>query len=420
MSSYWPLLALAAVGGVAALLLVLRDWRVGALLVAVALPFEGLLPRFGASGMKVLAAVALLGLAVHLLHNRALLARLLAQLRSDVSLTLLALVALAALSAAWALSAPAALARALTFAGLFLLLHLFGLLDAPFLRRTWLALLASAALTVPIGLLFDGVGAFSEDGRFAAGGLNPNDYAGLLVVVLFVALSLPASRLLKGLLALAVLAGVFWSGSRTAFVALAIAPLLHLALSPAAARGPALWRGALAYGALAAALLGLYAFDRPQAQAMHARAMTVVDYRDSGTWAGRLEIWRGGLEMFQDAPVLGTGAGNFALAAPTIPGMPQRTSEGGPGPVAHNVFLGLAAELGVVGLAVFAFLLVRAFLRARRAATREALGGGLLLGLIACTLMGLSLSWEYQKVVFLVLGSLLALTAPRRPTEARA
>lgn len=419
MSSYWPLLVLAALGAVAAFVLVLRDWRIGALLVALALPFEGLLPRVGASGMKVLAAVAFLGLAVHLLHNRALLARLVVQLRSDVSLALLAFIGLAALSATWALSAPAALARALTFVGLFLLLHLFGLLDARFLRHTWLALLASAALTVPIGVLFDGVGAFSEDGRFAAGGLNPNDYAGLLVVVLFVALSLPASRLLKGLLALAVLAGVFWSGSRTAFVALALAPVLLLLVSPAPARGPAGWRSVLAYGVVAAALLGLYAFDRPQAQAMHARAMTVVDYRDSGTWAGRLEIWRGGLTMFEDAPVLGTGAGNFAIAAPSIPGMPQRTSDGGPGPVAHNVPLGIAAELGLVGLALFAFLLLRAFARARRAAAREALGSGLLLGLIACTLMSLSLSWEYQKIVFLVLGSLLALT-PRRAPEVRA
>lgn len=418
MGNYWPLLALAAVGGVAALLLTLRDWRLGALWLAAALPFEGLLPRAGASGMKLLAGVALLGLAVHLLHHRALLARLLANLRSDLSLALLALVGLAALSATWAMAPAVALARALTFAGVFMLMHLFGLLDARFLRNAWLALLASAALTVPVGLLYGGSTAFTEDGRFAAGGLNPNDYAGLLVVVLFVATGVPASRWLKLALALAVLAGVFWSGSRTAFVTLAVAPLLLLVLSPAAARRPALWRGALAYGAAAAAIVAAYAFDPPQAQAMHARAMTVVDYRESGTWAGRLEIWRGGLAMFGEAPLLGTGAGNFPIAAPAISGMPQRTSDGGPGPVAHNVLLGLGAELGIAGLAVFSFLLVRAFVRARRAAVSDPFGSGLLLGLIGCTLMSLSLSWEYAKVVYLVLGSLLALGP--RPVEARA
>lgn len=418
MSDYWPLLTLLIVLGLAGFALTLRDWRVGTLLLAAALPFEGLMPQVGAGSMKLLSAVALLGLLVHLLHDRALLTRALVNLRTGVSLGMLALVAVAALSTLWATSAPAALGRTVTFAGLFLLLHLFALLDAPWLRRAWTALLASAALTVPVALIFGGGAAFSEEGRFAAGGLNPNDYAGLLVVILFAGVGLAAGNAwTRAALAIVVLVAILLSGSRTAFVALAVAPLVYLLISPPAARKPALVRVGAVYLAALAVVGGAYALDGGQAAAVHARAMTIRDYRNEDTWAGRIDTWRGGIAMFRAAPVLGVGAGNFPIVGPSVSAMPRRASAAGPGPVAHNVFVGLAAELGVIGLAAFAWLLVAAFARARATVGMgmPTYGGALLLGLIACVLIGLSLSWEYSKILYVVIGSALAL-APASTT----
>lgn len=423
MSDYWPLFALLVVLGLVALVLMLRDWRVGALVLAIALPFEGLLPRFGAGSMKLLTAAALLALTVHLLHDPALLARLRANLRSGVSCALLALAALAALSMLWAASPAAALGRTVTFAGLFLLLHLFALLDERFLRLAWTALLGSAALTVPLALLVDGEAAFSEEGRFAAGGLNPNDYAGLLVVVLLGAAGIAlGGTLLRGLCGAALLAAVFLSGSRTALVALGVAPLLFVLLSPAGTRGAALARAGAATVAVVLAVGAAALVQRPEVEAAQGRVATLKHYGDDTTWAGRLEIWRGGIAMFRDAPVLGVGAGNFAIVGPTVSGMPRRPSAAGPGPVAHNVFLGLAAELGAVGLGVFLWFLAAAIGRARAVAgaRRAAHGGAMLLALSGCVLIGLSLSWEYSKVFYVVVGSVLALAAaaPRREVAA--
>ena len=423
MSDYWPLLALLLVLGLVALALMLRDWRMGALVLAVALPFEGLLPQLGAGSMKLLTAAALLALTVHLLHDPALLARVRANLRSGVSCALLVLVALAALSMLWAASPAAALGRTVTFAGVFLLLHLFALLDERFLRLAWTALLASAALTVPLALLVDGQAAFSEEGRFAAGGLNPNDYAGLLVVVLLGAAGIAlGGTLLRVLCGAALLVAVFLTGSRTALVALAVAPVLFVLLSPAGTRKAALARGAAAYLAVALAVGAAALVPRPEVEAVQARVVTLKHYGNDTTWAGRLDIWRGGIEMFRDAPVLGVGAGNFAIVSPTVSGMPRRPSAAGPGPVAHNVFLGMAAELGAVGLGVFLWFLAAAIARARAvaAARRVPHAGAMLLALSACVLIGLSLSWEYSKVFYVVVGSVLALAAatPRREAAA--
>lgn len=412
MNDYWPLFVLLGALLAAGFVLTLRDWRMGALLIAAALPFEGLLPRVGASGMKALTASVLLGLALHLMRSPALLARLLANLRSDVSLALLALVLWSLLSAAWALSPADALARALTFSGVFLLLHLFALLDAPGLHRAWLVLLASAALTVPVGLIFGGLNAFAEQGRFASGGLNPNDYAGLLAVALFVAMGgLGGARTglaLRALLGAVVLAGVLLSGSRTALVALALAPLVHLLLVPAAARRPALYRAAALYAAAGIALAGAFGAQNPHGEALRARASTLADYRDADTWTGRLNLWRGGLEMIRERPVLGVGAGNFPLAAASVSGMPRR-AEDGRGQVAHNVFIGITAELGAPGLLLLGAMWVAALRKARAAAALEPAHDALLLGLLACLLMSLSLSWEYAKVAYVLIGAALAL-----------
>jgi putative inorganic carbon (HCO3(-)) transporter len=413
MLDYWPLFALLIVCGFAAVVLMLRDWRVGVLTLAIALPFEGLLPQFGAGSMKLLTAAAVLGLAIHLLNDPALRARATANLRTGMSWALLALVGLSALSMLWATSPGAAAARTLTFAGLFLLLHLFALLDERFLRMVWTVLLFSAALTVPIALLVDGSAAFSEEGRFAAGGLNPNDYAGLLVVILLGGIGITlGGAWLRALCGAVLLLAIFLTGSRTAFVALAAAPLLFVLVSPPGTRKAALLRGTAAYVAIVLAVGAAALVNRPQVEAVQARAVTLKHYASDTTWAGRLDIWRGGIEMFREAPVLGIGAGNFAIVSPTVSGMPRRPSAAGPGPVAHNVFLGLAAELGTIGLGIFLWFLIAAVVSARAVASAGGpKAGAMLLGLTACVLIGLSLSWEYTKIVYIVAGSVLALAS---------
>jgi O-antigen ligase len=68
-----------------------------------------------------------------------------------------------------------------------------------------------------------------------------------------------------------------------------------------------------------------------------------------GTMNDRKDIWKGGLEVFREHPFLGVGAGTFAQSV-------QR--EMGFGLVAHNTFLSVLVEQGIIGFGIFLFLLI--------------------------------------------------------------
>jgi O-antigen ligase len=80
----------------------------------------------------------------------------------------------------------------------------------------------------------------------------------------------------------------------------------------------------------------------------------------------------------------------------------------------HNIFLSIASELGLVGFALFLSMLFLAFRQAWALVGRgSAVGVGLLFGLVAFTVMGLTTSWEVQKIGYFLLGSILALDSRR-------
>ena len=80
---------------------------------------------------------------------------------------------------------------------------------------------------------------------------------------------------------------------------------------------------------------------------------------DNGT--GRTDIWRVGWRMVEANPVSGVGAGNFQSSSVHYllePGAIERADFIVDEPkVAHNTYLGVLAELGVVGLALFLAIL---------------------------------------------------------------
>jgi O-antigen ligase len=89
-----------------------------------------------------------------------------------------------------------------------------------------------------------------------------------------------------------------------------------------------------------------------------------VDYDDRGIWAARWDVWNRGIELMLAHPIVGVGAGMFEVA--------EGLSHGGVGrwTAAHNSFIQVGAELGVLGLGVFVFLLWRAIRNCREAARR--------------------------------------------------
>lgn len=107
--------------------------------------------------------------------------------------------------------------------------------------------------------------------------------------------------------------------------------------------------------------------------------------------ATRVEIWTTAQSIWFANPLLGAGVGSFpvAYAESRTPGkrfLPHTAFE--PPPHAHNVYLNLLSENGVLGLAVLLFLLAAAGVKTlslRRSRDREVslLASGLLAALVA-------------------------------------
>ena len=76
---------------------------------------------------------------------------------------------------------------------------------------------------------------------------------------------------------------------------------------------------------------------------------------------GRSKIWRRGINYALEYPVFGVGAGNFSYAEATISPLVDRGSgQVGRFLAPHNSFVQVFAELGFLGISVFAYLLYTA------------------------------------------------------------
>jgi O-antigen ligase len=152
---------------------------------------------------------------------------------------------------------------------------------------------------------------------------------------------------------------------------------------------------------------------------------------------GRLTENLAAAQVFADHPLLGVGPGGFPLYYQEYAGRigiqvheRQRTGEhAGEAPQreAHNIALGLAADLGVVGLGLFVvviWLAFRGLLRARRRWLSEQrpeladIAGALVVALAGYLAAGVFLSLAFERYLWLLLalaGATVALSrTPRR------
>jgi O-antigen ligase len=77
---------------------------------------------------------------------------------------------------------------------------------------------------------------------------------------------------------------------------------------------------------------------------------------------GRFDLVKNGLEIALDHPIVGVGVGGFTKAYRERVDVPRRVKT----PASHNTPVTVAAEAGIVGIALFAWLAVAAFLVAFR------------------------------------------------------
>ena len=256
-----------------------------------------------------------------------------------------------------------------------------------------------------------------EDARLEGTALDPNELASVLVAGTALTAGIAANiknhnGLRAGALAcigLCVL-GIFLTVSRGGLIALAVALLAAMILGGR-------WRPLAFLAAIMIACGSFYYFAvlaPPEAQ----ERITKTSEGETQVREGRTTLWQVAERIVKAKPITGVGANNFQTASRhyvlTQPGALARTDLVIASPrVVHNTYLGMACELGLVGLGIFlivVFFCIGSTIRAARFFSAlgdrggEALARALAVGLIGTLIADFFISEEYNKPLWLLLG----------------
>jgi putative inorganic carbon (HCO3(-)) transporter len=248
-----------------------------------------------------------------------------------------------------------------------LLLSALGLLSADWISTKFTFIPATAYSLLP---------------RLPLDTIHPNILAGSLALLIPLPLGvlLYAWRILPGLQRISLLAVsfiaaalLFFTQSRGGIAAFCLAALsLFLSRLPRRSR---FWVSALAGGSLVALFL------------FRASWLTPLVTDGASHLDIRLEIWSRALYVIQDYPFTGAGMGVYGRLADTL--YPYLINAPGSVPHAHNLFLQIAADLGILGLIAWLSTLLAVLLIALNAWYRlrgEPFAAGVLAGLLAANL----------------------------------
>jgi O-antigen ligase len=197
-----------------------------------------------------------------------------------------------------------------------------------------------------------------QEGTVRAEGINsmggsPNELAGVILAGMpfLIALFRTSRNILARFLLMACAALGVWTlvltGSRASLIAFVILIAYYVAHS----------KHKVTWALLSVAfLVGGWLMMPAQYQM---RFSTIERYASGGRLDSsnelRLRVWKAGVRMFLDHPILGVGAGQFRTAYGTTYSGRLHTAWMSP----HNLLLQVACELGVVGLIIFVYFVVQ-------------------------------------------------------------
>ena len=343
--------------------------------------------------------------------------------RSVVTGAGLLFVCVAGASAAWADNSTAAREQAFRLLQAYLLFVLVVAICTTYRRlRTLLrAYVAGAMVSIAVGLTGTRllhVNPYAGTGRFVGGIADPNELAafllpaGALAVALAITARTGTARVAAAGSVAAITAAFIATESRGGLVGLAVAALTALLV----ARESRL-RIALCIGVVLLSVSGFYAYIAG------AGARDRIESTLHGDSSGRTDLWRLAVHLAEDHPIAGIGSGNFVIADQAYTArdidLPRIDLVSYTPQIAHNTYLEVFAELGVVGLLVFVVVLVGTFANAfgvlralERAGPRDqvVVMRALIAGCAGAFTAFLFLSGEYEKHLWLLLGMLCAAT----------
>ena len=336
----------------------------------------------------------------------------------------------------WAEDSAATLVSSLSFALNFMLFPVaYSAVRRPTdLRPLLVAFVVGAGVAAIYGVIAQPDATSLVSSPTAAAGLNrlagsigdPNELATLLAAGVGVATALvfdsarsATFRIASGLMALVLLSGILITLSRGGLVALGAALLAATLVSPGKFRAMTL---ATVATILSVSLVFFFAIASEAARDR-------ITETDGGS--GRTDIWSVGWRMVEDHPVRGVGGGNFKissihylLAAPGALEFDQYIVD--QPSVAHNAYLQVLAETGVIGLALFLTAVVaciacaaKAMRRLRRRGDQEGalLAAGVIAGSVALLAGFFFLSEEHSKHLWLLLALGPAILGAARRSE---
>jgi putative inorganic carbon (hco3(-)) transporter len=263
----------------------------------------------------------------------------------------------------------------------------------------------------------------AQVGRLTGANVEANELATLLIVCTLFAIALalvlrraPIPRTLAVLAAIAAMAAFFGTFSRGGLVALAVVLLAGCVYAG---------RSRPVFVAL---VLGVVLVGSVFLQDTSSGA---VQRLTSASTSGRADIWKVGLRIVRANPIVGVGSGNYAVAEPHYllisPGTIRSTDFiiDAPYP-AHNIYLHVLAEMGVIGLALFLSVIVLSIraaaeavklFRARGDRSLEILGRTLVIAILGILAADFFASDQYSKQLWLLLalGPALLALARRSP-----
>jgi O-antigen ligase len=446
LAGYEPKLAIAAAFGLAFVVIAIGDLAVGVAIFGT-LTYLELAPVAGGGPAVSFAKLAGLTLAISwiatLTTGRGARARLFFTSHPAMTAAMVFFVVWAALSATWAEDpGPTSGAVGRLALNVALVPIIFtALQQAKHLRWVAVGIVAGAFLAATYGLIAAPNAAEAAVSVTAAGDLNrisgtvgdPNMLASVLVVGIVMALTLCLDRTRSAPLriacigvALLSMSAVFATASRGGIVALGAALFAAVILG-----GPLRPRLALAAVTVVVFSVGYFAIFASQAQ------VNRLSISDGG--AGRTDIWKVGWRMVEANPLHGVGAGNFPVSSIHYllePGAIQQDEFIVDRPaVAHNMYLEVLAELGIVGLTLFlSFILISLAAGIRAARKFDHLGEdglaliarGIAVGLISTLAADVFLSNEVGKLLWLLIAlgpatlSVATLMTKRAEEEAEA